>query len=98
MGAMTWQQTRWRGQPGRLEVWYSTLTDPTTGTGFWLHTELVAPTSGAAFLHGWAAAFPVDGPPVQLFGTTVAADPSKQLQSVTLPGDDRFEVYAVSLG
>ena len=39
----------------------------------------------------------VDGPPVQLFGTTVAADPPKQLQSVTLPGDDRFEVYAVSL-
>jgi hypothetical protein len=40
----------------------------------------------------------VDGPPVQLFGTTVAVDPGKQLQSITLPGDDRFEVYAVSLG
>ncbi|GAB3871187.1 GH92 family glycosyl hydrolase [Terrabacter terrigena] len=40
----------------------------------------------------------VDGPPVQLFGTTVAADPGRQLQSITLPGDDRFEVYAVSLG
>jgi hypothetical protein len=40
----------------------------------------------------------VDGPPVQLFGTTVAADPGKQLQSISLPGDDRFEVYAVSLG
>ncbi|MEW1953471.1 GH92 family glycosyl hydrolase [Terrabacter sp. NPDC080008] len=40
----------------------------------------------------------VDGPPVQLFGTTVAADPAKQLQSVTLPNDARFEVYAVSLG
>jgi predicted alpha-1,2-mannosidase len=40
----------------------------------------------------------VDGPPVQLFGTTVAADPGRQLQSITLPGDDRFEVYAVTLG
>ncbi|MCU1536758.1 MAG: alpha-mannosidase [Humibacillus sp.] len=39
----------------------------------------------------------VDGPAVQLFGTTVAADPARQLQSVTLPADDRFEVYAVSL-
>lgn len=40
----------------------------------------------------------VDGPPVQLFGATVAADPARQLQSVTLPADARFEVYAVSLG
>ncbi|MHA3837241.1 GH92 family glycosyl hydrolase [Terrabacter sp. AAH1] len=40
----------------------------------------------------------VDGPPVQLFGTTVVADPGRQLQSITLPGDDRFEVYAVTLG
>lgn len=56
---------RWRGQPGRLEVWYSTVTDPATGTGFWLHSELVAPTSGApAHLHGWAAVFPPDAPPV----------------------------------
>ena len=40
----------------------------------------------------------VDGPPVQIFGTTVAVDPDKQLQSITLPADGRFEVYAVSLG
>jgi hypothetical protein len=62
---------RWRGQPGRLEVWYTTLTDPATGAGFWLHTELVAPTDGAAFVHGWAAAFPTDAPPVwERFGPT----------------------------
>ena len=39
----------------------------------------------------------VDGPPVQLFGATAAADPARRLQSVTLPADGRFEVYAVSL-
>jgi len=51
--------SRWRGQPGRLEVWYTTLTDPATGTGVWLHHELVAPAGGAEpFAHGWAALFP----------------------------------------
>jgi hypothetical protein len=57
--------SRWRGQPGRLEVWYSTFTDPATGTGCWLHHELVAPTGGGtANVHGWAAIFPPDGAPV----------------------------------
>ena len=47
-------RSRWRGQPGRLEVWYTTLTDPATGTGIWLHHELVAPTDhGPAWAHGW---------------------------------------------
>jgi hypothetical protein len=57
------REPRWRGEPGRLEVWYSTVTDPITGTGLWLHTELVAPTDGAAYVHGWAAVFPVDAAP-----------------------------------
>jgi len=57
--------SRWRGQPGRLEVWYTTLTDPATGTGLWLHHELVAPSDGgSAYAHGWAAVFPPDGEPV----------------------------------
>lgn len=55
---------RWRGQPGRIEVWYATLTDPTTGAGYWIHHEMVAPRpSGPARRHGWAAVFPVDGAP-----------------------------------
>ncbi len=33
---------RWQGQPGRLEVWYATLTTP-GGTGVWLHNETVSP-------------------------------------------------------
>jgi hypothetical protein len=55
---------RWRGQPGRQEVWYSTFTDPATGTGGWIHHELVAPAGGGtASVHGWAAIFPPDGAP-----------------------------------
>ena len=54
---------RWRGQRGRLEVHYLTATDEATGTGLWLHHEVVAPTSGDAYAHGWLAMFPPDAPP-----------------------------------
>lgn len=54
---------RWHGEPGRTEVWYTTLTDPATGTGLWLHHELTAPADGSEpYAHGWAAVFPQDGP------------------------------------
>jgi hypothetical protein len=57
---------RWRGQRGRLEVWYATLTDPDSGTGAWVHAELVVPTDPARepYRHGWVALFPADAPPV----------------------------------
>jgi hypothetical protein len=55
--------SRWDGRPGLLEVWYATLTDPATGTGFWLHHELVATTRGAVEAHGWVAVFPPGEPP-----------------------------------
>lgn len=56
--------SRWRGQRGRLEVWYTTFTDPATGTGVWLHHELVAPTDGSPpRAHGWATVFPPGAPP-----------------------------------
>lgn len=62
--ARAYMPSRWRGQPGRLEVWYTTLTDPATGTGIWLHHELVAPAGhGRPYTHGWAAVFPPDGAP-----------------------------------
>ncbi|MFJ7962508.1 hypothetical protein [Streptomyces sp. NPDC096324] len=53
---------RWNGARGRTEVWYTTLTDPATGTGIWLHHELIAPTDGSEpFAHGWAAVYPREG-------------------------------------
>jgi hypothetical protein len=56
---------RWRGQRGRQEVWYTTLTDPSTGTGVWLHHELIAPSDGeAAYAHGLVAVFPSGGAPL----------------------------------
>lgn len=63
---------RWRGQAGRLEVWYATFTDPASGDGFWLHAERVAPSDGApAEIHGFAAVFPADQKPdYQRFGPT----------------------------
>lgn len=70
MTAVSELGSRWRGQPGRLEVWYTTLTDPATGTGVWIHHELVAPTSGeTARAHGWIAVFePGTAPLLRRFG------------------------------
>jgi hypothetical protein len=68
---------RWNGRAGRLEVWYDTFTDVDTGTGFWLHHELVAPShpESPAFARGWAAVFPPDGRPVwERFGPAPVGD------------------------
>jgi hypothetical protein len=74
------RETRWRGEAGRLEVWYTTLTDPVTRTGFWLHSELVAPRDGEAFLHGWAAVFPPDVAPTWArFGPSPVPDEVDEL-------------------
>ncbi len=54
---------RWQGRPGRLEVWYATLSDPLTRAGLWIHCETVAPVSGAPYAHGWVTWFPADGTP-----------------------------------
>ncbi|MEV4615870.1 hypothetical protein AB0K43_25255 [Kitasatospora sp. NPDC049258] len=60
-GAQAALAPRWDGTPGRTEVWYTTLTDPASGTGLWLHHELTAPADGApARSHGWIALFPPD--------------------------------------
>lgn len=63
---------RWRGCSGRLEVWYLTATEPVTGTGLWIHGEVVAPTDRSdARGHGWIALFPPDAAPVwRRFGPT----------------------------
>lgn len=58
------RDVRWQGERGRLEVWYTTVTDPVTRTGFWFHTELVARGDGTAYVHGWAAVFEPGAAPV----------------------------------
>ncbi|MHB8594901.1 MAG: hypothetical protein ACYDB3_11330, partial [Acidimicrobiales bacterium] len=52
------------GQAGRLEVWYATASDPESGTGCWVHHEVVAPTQGPAQVQGWAAVFGAGAAPV----------------------------------
>lgn len=54
---------RWRGQAGRMEVWYVTCTEG-DGTGWWFHYESVAPAAGDAYSHGWVACFPAAGTPI----------------------------------
>ena len=86
----TMSAPRWRGQPGRLEVWYSTLTDGATGTGFWLHHELVAPLQGEPHAHGWVAAFPLDGPPaVERFGPAPVSPGGTGFDAADVRADDR---------
>ncbi|MEB3983676.1 hypothetical protein OQ968_20710 [Mycobacterium sp. 663a-19] len=64
---------RWRGKAGRLEVWYATLSDPSTRAGLWVHCETVAPVRDAPYAHGWATWFPPDGPPrTERFGPVPA--------------------------
>lgn len=64
---------RWRGKAGRLEVWYATLSDPLTRAGLWIHYEIVAPTSGAPYAHGWTTWFPPEGLPLtERFGPVPA--------------------------
>ncbi len=55
---------RWKGQPGRLEVWYGTFTDASSGDGLWLHHEQVSPVDGSPpHTTAWAARFPADAAP-----------------------------------
>ncbi len=71
-------EPRWRGEPGRLEVWYATLTDSATGAGCWIHAETVAPLDGDAYSHGWLSWFPAVGSPTtSRFGRVPAAIPGR---------------------
>lgn len=68
---------RWRGQPGRLEVWYATFTTD-TGDGLWVHYETVAPEHGEPYAHGWIAWFPAAGAPAwERFGPDPVVSPSE---------------------
>jgi hypothetical protein len=45
----------WRGQPGHYEVWYLTLTDRASKTGFWIRYTLEAPVTahGEPYVQLW---------------------------------------------
>ena len=80
---------RWDGRPGRLEVWYATATDAATGTGLWVHHEVVAPGEGGpAYGHGWVVLFRPGGAPVTgRFGPhPVLAAPRSGADAFTVPG------------
>ncbi len=78
MGGAADPRSRWRGRPGRLEVWYTTLSDPVTGTGVWVHHELVAPSDGGTpWTHGWIAVSEAGVPPLlRRFGPAPWSAPS----------------------
>ncbi len=82
---------RWRGQRGRLEVWYATISDPEAKTGFWVHHEVVAPDDDEPYVHGWAAFFRADRTPiVERFGPDPAnaddpADPRARTDLLPAP-------------
>lgn len=55
---------RWNGHPGHYEVWYVTLSDRVTGTGFWIRTTMEAPKAGHGSPHAeqWFAFFDAADP------------------------------------
>ncbi|MEK8110379.1 hypothetical protein NKG94_50775 [Micromonospora sp. M12] len=54
-------------------------------------------TTVLAMPHRIKAGQGLDGPPVNLFGVSVALNPGKELRSVTLPDDPRIQLYALTL-
>lgn len=87
---------RWRGQSGRLEVWYLTATDASTGAGVWIHQETVAPTDGdPAYAHGWIAVFEPGTPPVlERFGP----EPARSMAGPSGAGEVWHEVARCEIG
>lgn len=80
----------WRGESGRAEVWYTTITDPATGTGLWLHHEFTCPAGGAdPHGSGLIAVFPPDRPPsVAQYGPArILPAPLFSLESVRVTAD-----------
>ena len=43
----------WRGGNGTYEVWFLTLTDPSTGRGYWIRSSILAPRKGNVTAGVW---------------------------------------------
>ena len=83
---------RWDGQPGRLEVLYATVSDPATGTGVWVHHELLAPLDGPPQAHGFAAVFRAGQAPCwDRFGPVDVAGPHGSSTWTTAATGARWE-------
>jgi hypothetical protein len=77
---------RWRGERGRYEVWFLTLSDPARRAAYWIRYTLRAPVAGPPEPHVWFAAFSLDDP-----GATFGINrllPPEELRLAR----DRFEV------
>jgi hypothetical protein len=63
----------------------------------WAGSPAFGNEKAIAMDHRLKAGQGVDGPPVAIFRTRVALDPAKTARSITLPGDTRLELYALTL-
>ena len=43
----------WRGETGKYEVWFLTLTDPAGGRGYWIRSTILAPRKGPVTAEVW---------------------------------------------
>jgi len=82
---------RWNGRPGHYEVYYLTLTDAVTGTGFWIRYTLLAPDDGVPSCALWFLAMD----PAQGVTARKATFPIAQLTSADDPF--RFQVGSGTL-
>ncbi|BCJ55139.1 hypothetical protein Asp14428_66140 [Actinoplanes sp. NBRC 14428] len=63
----------------------------------WCGSPAPGTTTVLGMPHRIKAGQGVDGPPVSLFAASLPIAAGKQIRSVTLPNDPRFQVYAVTL-
>ena len=87
---------RWKGEGGRLEVWYVSITDPDSGTGCWIHHETVTPLTGSAYSHGWVVVFPTGSQPVlERFGPEPLPAVGAAARAVSSTTETSFEPPAL---
>jgi predicted alpha-1,2-mannosidase len=74
-----------------------TSADATVVVADWCGTAAAGSTTVLAMPHRIKAGQGVDGPPVSLFGLSLAIPAGKQIRSITLPADPRLHLYAITL-
>jgi len=77
---------RWDGSPGHYEVWYLSLTDPTSGVGAWIRYTMVAPlpaTGEPATCSLWLMAMDPESPAANIGRKT--SFPAAELHAEAAP-------------